>query len=181
MLFAHDTSVSLETAAALANTEPGVGEADGLPDLAALDDFVGTWVFTGSRTRDDAEVAAVRDLRPELRETWSADEDRVVEIVNGLLRRGEALPQLVRHDGWEDYHLHATTPEQDLATRMAVEFAMAFVDVVRAGELSRLRVCAGSDCVRLFVDVSRNRSRRFCSTRCGNLANVRAYRSRQGG
>lgn len=186
MLFAHDTSVSLDTAAALANTQPGEGDgaSEALPDLGALEEFTRTWEFTGSRARDAEELAQVRALRPVLRAVWAAaqagDEDAVVEAVNGWLRGGCALPQLVRHAGWEDYHLHATTPEQGLATRMAVEFAMALVDVVRAGELSRLRTCEGQGCDALFVDASRNRSRRFCSTRCGNLANVRAYRERQG-
>ena len=81
--------------------------------------------------RDDAELRAVRELRPRLRRLWEVDEEAVVEIINGLLRDANALPQLVRHDEW-DYHLHATPPEAPLATRMAVEAAMAFVDVVRS-------------------------------------------------
>ncbi|HET6878508.1 MAG TPA: CGNR zinc finger domain-containing protein, partial [Jatrophihabitans sp.] len=80
--------------------------------------------------------------------------------------------------GW-DYHLHATPPDAPLADRMAVEAAMAFVDVIRMGELSRLRVCAADDCEDVVVDLSKNRSRRFCDSGCGNRANVAAYRARQ--
>jgi len=143
MLFAHDTEVALAAAAALVNTADG--EDEHLPDVAALDEFVRTWGWTGDRRRDEAELRAVRELRPRLRQAWEVSEDRVVEIVNELLREAKALPQLVRHDVW-DYHLHATPPDAPLATRMAVEAAMALVDVVRGRELSRLRICeyAGS-------------------------------------
>ena len=56
---------------------------------------------------------------------------------------------------------------------------MAMIDVIRADEISRLDVCAASDCEGLVLDLSRNRSRRFCSTACTNRAAVAAYRARQ--
>jgi anthraniloyl-CoA monooxygenase len=65
------------------------------------------------------------------------------------------------------------------ATRMAVEAAMAMIDVVRTGELSRLRLCAGDDCDNVVVDLSKNRSKRFCESGCGNRAAVAAYRARK--
>ena len=60
-----------------------------------------------------------------------------------------------------------------------VEAAMAMVDVIRTDELSRLRHCAADDCSGVLVDLSRNRSRRFCSTACSNRVNVAAFRARQ--
>jgi hypothetical protein len=39
---------------------------------------------------------------------------------------------------------------------MAVEAAMAFVGVVRSGELSRLRICEYPDYGNLVVDLSKN-------------------------
>ncbi len=174
MLFAHDTEVALAAAAALVNTE----DDGGLDDLAGLDAFVAEWGWTGSRRHTSAELEAVQALRPRLRQVWYEDVDGAVEIVNRLLREASALPRLVKHDGW-DYHLHATSPDQPLADRMAVEAAMAFVDVIRTGELDRLRVCAGDDCRNVLVDLSKNRSRRFCDKGCGNRANVAAYRARR--
>jgi predicted RNA-binding Zn ribbon-like protein len=174
LVFAHDTEVALAAAAALVNTADG----EQLPDVAALDEFVRTWGWTGDRARDEAELRAVRDLRPRLRRIWEVGEQEVVEIVNTLLREANALPQLVRHDGW-DYHLHATPPDAPLASRMAVEAAMAFVDVVRGKELSRLRTCAYPGCDNVVVDLSKNRSKRFCDNTCGNRAAVAAYRARR--
>jgi len=97
-----------------------------------------------------------------------------------MLAEARALPRLVRHDG-EDWHLHATDDDAPFATRIAVETAMAMVDVVRADETSRLGVCADPDCDGLVLDLSRNRSKRFCSTTCGNRNAVAAYRARQAG
>ncbi len=123
---------------------------------------------------------AVRALRPRLAQLWEVDEDGAVDIVNALLREGNAQPQLVKHDAW-DYHLHATRPDTPLADRMAVEAAMAMVDVIRMGEYGRLQTCAASGCDDVLVDLSKNRSRRFCGTSCANRTNVAAYRARRRG
>ena len=176
MLFAHDTEVSFNATAALVNT--GRGGEEELPDIAALDAFVGHWGWTGSRTHDQAELDAVRALRPRLAELWEMAEDDAVRLVNTLLRDANALPQLIKHDEWE-YHIHATSPQAPLADRMAVDAAMAFADLIRFGELGRLRYCAAGDCDDVLVDLSKNRSRRFCSLTCANRVNVAAYRSRR--
>ncbi|MDP9093868.1 MAG: CGNR zinc finger domain-containing protein [Actinomycetota bacterium] len=180
MIFAHDTEVALSAAAALVNTsrEAGTGDCELLPDAASLDEFVRHWQWTGSRAHDAAELRAVQDLRPRLACLWEVQKDAAVDIVNALLRDARALPQLVKHDMW-DYHLHASSPGDPLAQRMSVEAAMAMTDVIRMGELSRLRVCAGENCARVLVDLSKNRSRRYCDAGCGNRANVAAYRARR--
>jgi predicted RNA-binding Zn ribbon-like protein len=175
MLFAHDTEIALTAAAALVNTQ-GLNE-DRLTEMRELDEFVREWGWTGSRRRTRAELEEVRELRPRLRKLWELDEDDVVRLLNELLNEARALPQLVRHDDW-DYHLHATPPHAPLADRMAVEAAMAFVDVVRQGELDRLRICEADDCEDVHVDLSKNRSRRYCSNACGNRMNVAAFRAR---
>jgi predicted RNA-binding Zn ribbon-like protein len=177
LLFAHDTEVALTAAAALVNT---AAEPDALPDVAALDAFVQEWGWTGSRRRDEAELRAVQSLRPRLRRFWDADDDAAAELVNVLLREGRALPQLVTHGEWA-YHLHATSPDAPLADRMAVEAAMALVDVIRQQELGRLRVCAAERCGDVLVDLSKNRSRRFCDISCANRTNVAAFRARRAG
>jgi predicted RNA-binding Zn ribbon-like protein len=176
MVFAHDTELALNAAAALVNTEQL--DVDELADVAALDRFVTAWGWTGSRRSDDRELERVRALRPRLRALWHADEDGVVEAINAMLRETHALPQLVTH-GEFAYHLHATPPEAPLADRMLVEAAMAVVDVVRSGELDRMRVCDAPGCEDVVVDLSKNRSRRYCSAGCSNRVNVAAFRARR--
>ena len=176
MAFTHDTELSLSATAALVNT--GRAAVEEMPDVAALDQFIADWEWTGSRTHDKAELAAVLRLRSRLARLWEMTADEAVVLVNGLLAEANALPQLVKHDGW-DYHIHATSPDAPLADRMAVDAAMAFADVIRVGEFGRLRVCAADDCEDVLVDLSKNRSRRFCGLTCANRVNVAAYRSRR--
>lgn len=176
MLFAHDTELALVAAAALVNTDGGDGEK--LPDVASLAAFLQAYNWTGRHDNTEAELRSVRRLRPRLRQVWYEDEDGVVAIVNALLRESRALPQLIKHDA-EPYHLHATPRDAPLATRMAVEAAMALADVVRTGELSRLRVCEFPGCGNVLVDLSKNRSKRYCDAGCGNRAAVAAYRARK--
>lgn len=149
-----------------------------LREPADLDALLAPWTYTGARSHDTAEVAAVADLRPTLIELWDADRDRAAELANEILRAHGSAPQLVRHDG-EDWHLHAVDPDRPLAARIAVESAMAFVDLVRTGETDRCKRCADPICGHLFLDESRNRSRRFCCTQCQARINVAAYRARQ--
>lgn len=179
MHFTHDTEVALQGAAALVNTDVRrPGGVDELRTVADLDAFVEAWRWSGRRARDRAELEEVRALRPRLAAFWALDEEDFATQCNALLAEAGALPRLVNHDdfGW---HLHATPDDAPLATRMAVEAAMAFADVLRAGELRRLRTCEADDCQDLHVDLSRNRSRRFCSTTCGNRMAAAAYRERQ--
>lgn len=177
MTFAHDTQVSLQTMAALVNT---AGEPDELNTPAQLADFLHTWSFSGRHDGDEAEVAQVRRLRSRLRGYFDLDDEQLVDAVNELLRDAKALPQVVRHDDW-GWHLHATDPDQPLVVRIAVEAAMALVDVLRAQETERMRACEAPDCDGVLVDLSRNRSRRFCGTTCGNRVAAAAYRSRRAG
>lgn len=180
MVFTHDTDMTLMHAAALANTGPALGDEDreDLPDLDALLAWMDRWEWTGRRPSTEAEVDAVRRLRPRLREIWSLPEERLVEATNTLLEDGQALPRLVRHGafGW---HVHATSDDAPLARRIAVEVGMALIDVIRGDETDRLKVCAGDDCEDLLIDLSKNRSRKFCDGTCGTRANVAAYRARK--
>ncbi len=55
--------------------------------------------------------------------------------------------------------------------------AVAAVDLLRSGSLDRLKVCAA--CPWLFLDTSRNHSRRWCSMDdCGARAKMRRYRAK---
>lgn len=177
MVFAPDTEVALRSVVDLINS--AANGREGLGSQADLDAFLEAEGFSGSRTRDAAELESVRNLRRQLAELWVAGEDAAVATVNRLLREANALPQLVKHDAW-DWHLHATAPEAPLADRMSTEAAMALADVIRGKEMERLRTCEAEDCNAAVLDLTRNRSKRYCDTgNCANRAHVAAYRARQ--
>jgi predicted RNA-binding Zn ribbon-like protein len=175
VVFTDDTNLSLQAAVALVNSAEA---PDTLTSVAELDAFYDRFGYTGRWDHTTAELDAVRAVRPRLRELFLADRDTAAELVSEILAEAHAVPRLVRHDS-SDWHIHAVPQDAPLATRIAVETAMAMIDVVREDETSRFSVCADDDCEGLVLDLSRNRSKRFCSVACGNRNAVAAYRERQ--
>jgi predicted RNA-binding Zn ribbon-like protein len=178
MLFSHDTEASLAAITALVNT---VGlDGDTLLTLADLDDFLARNPYSGVIRRTPQELESLRALRARLRKFWTIeDRDEAAALVNEILEEADARPYLARHDEW-DWHLHVTRPDAPLDERIAAEAAMAFLDLIRADALGRLRICAAEDCNDVLVDLSKNSSKRYCDTgNCGNRTNVAAYRARK--
>ncbi|MEU7908825.1 CGNR zinc finger domain-containing protein [Actinoplanes sp. NPDC049118] len=174
MLLAHDTGAALQAAVELVNSG---AEPDTLATTAWVDDWYARHRYTGRRDRDAAELAELRALRPVLRALLTADRDAAAEMINRMLADAGAVPRLVRHDGI-DWHIHAVSPDEPVVRRIVVETAMAMADLVRGDEMSRLSVCADENCDGIVLDLTRNRSRRFCSTACANRGAVAAYRAR---
>ena len=178
-MFIRDTEQSLRAAAYLVNTLPGFDDDDALVTVDDFEDYLRVNPYTGTIRRDAAEIEAVRAIRPRLRKLWEVDREAAVPLVNAMLRDGGALPQLVIHDGY-DWHIHGTSDDAPLAMRILVEAAMAFVDVIRSDMYDRVRVCSADDCDAVYIDYSRNGSKRYCDTgNCGNRMNVNAYRERK--
>lgn len=182
-VFTPDTEFELAALAALINTAEGLGPS-GREDLATVQDareFAAQWQWTGVLPRTPEDVDALRAARSLLHGLWPlvAEGDEVLAArLNALLRDYRALPQLARHDdfGW---HIHAVPADAPFATRVAVEAVMALVDLVRVGQTGRLRVCVAPGCESVLIDLSKNRSRKYCDGACANRAHAAAYRARR--
>jgi predicted RNA-binding Zn ribbon-like protein len=180
MLFSHDTELTLRAACVLVNSDRIDGEQ--LASLAALDVYLDGFGWTGRRDHDASELDSVHRLRQRLGTIWAVagDEEQAVSQVNALLSDTEASPWLTRHPEMPEWHLHLASVHDPLWQRMGAEMAMALADLIRIGELRRLKICAASDCDAVLVDLSRNRSGKFCDTgNCGNRQHVAAYRERR--
>lgn len=175
MLFTDDTVEALRAAVHLANTAE---DPDTLASGHDFEEFLAAFPYTGRIYHDADELETLRGLRPRLRRMLLAPRDEMVEAINDALRDVTFDAHVVRHDG-ADWHLHAVADDRPLAERILAETAMALLDVVRAEEGSRLAVCADEECEGIVLDLSRNRSRRYCSTTCTNRNAVAAYRARQ--
>lgn len=174
MVFADDTALALETGVWLANSEL---EPDTLTTFDELVEFYDSWGYTGARPTAQ-DLVEVRAVRTQLRRMFKASREGAVPLVNAILSEYQALPQVVRH-GDQDWHIHAAADDRPLAERVLVEAAMGMIDVIRADEMSRFDRCAMDDCEGVVFDLSRNRSRKYCSPTCTNRAAVQAYRARQ--
>jgi hypothetical protein len=104
--------------------------------------------------------------------------DTACGTVNEMMRATKATPLLSRHDG-QAWHLHFHAPDVSWAVGWAGSMATALAIVLGGPAYDRLGVCSASGCDRVYVDVSRNGTRRFCSTACQNRVKAAAFRERR--
>lgn len=180
MELGHDSVCALATIAELVNSSPRVTGEEALPDLAALHAFVERRAVSEPGELGAEDLATVHRLRARLHDIFLApDQETAISLVNALVADARTTPRLTDHDGWP-LHIHYFAPGAPLAEHLAADGAMALALVIAAGEWHRLAICAAPDCDRVLVDLSRNRSKRYCDARtCGNRLHVAAYRARQ--
>jgi predicted RNA-binding Zn ribbon-like protein len=157
-------------------------DGDGLRTVADVQAFGERYAFHGSPAVP-RDVPALRAHRARLDDIamrcGAGDDAAAIELLNTLLAQTGAIPQIVAHDG-RGPHIHVSRPSAPLADRIAAHLAMGLAELVVAGESGRVRSCAAPVCRDVFVDLSRNRSRRYCDSRtCGNRLHVAAYRARR--
>ena len=179
--FGADLLEALIAATELINTgRSSAGE--GLRGVADVQEFSRRYAFQG-RPAGPADVPRLRAYRTRLDAVVTAceagDGTAAADMLNTLLAETGAVPQIVAHDG-RGPHIHVSRPAAPLSDRIAAHLAMGLAELVVAGESQRVRSCASPSCRDVFVDLSRNRSRRYCDSRtCGNRLHVAAYRARK--
>nr|BFE71364.1 CGNR zinc finger domain-containing protein [Actinoplanes digitatis] len=175
MVIAHDTEAALQAAVELVNSG---AEPDTLTSTAWVDAWYAKHRYTGHRARDAAELAELRAARPELRALLTADRDAAAEMINRMLARAGAVPQLIRHDGI-DWHIHAVAAERTPgAARHGGDGDGHGRPGTRRRDVPPVGLRCSENCDGIVLDLTRNRSRRFCGTACANRVAVAAYRAR---
>ena len=135
----------------------------------------------GQREATWDEAAGLCFVAAELRGVFEAvgagAVDDAAGRVNTLLRRTGARPELERHDG-QPWHLHFHAADRSLPSGWAAGCATGLAVVLGSEEHDRLGVCTAPRCDRVYVDTSRNGTRRYCSTSCQNRVKTAAFRAR---
>lgn len=168
------SSGAVQLAVDLANTDPD------LP--SALADFLAAhreWFVGRTRMRlTPAERLDVTELARRVRSVVeAADEAVVIERLNDLLAGVDVHPRVTNHDG--TLHVHYSRPGTSAVAQLTTAVAVGMALLVMDAGWTRLGLCGAEDCQDVFVDTSRNTSRRFCSETCASRAGVAAYRTRQ--
>jgi hypothetical protein len=123
------------------------------------------------------ERSGLRAWAGHLHDVFSAaDADDAARLLNQLLDVVVTHPYLTDHDG--RLHLHYAPGEAAPLHRVQASTAMGLAHLLCDYGMSRLGVCRATDCECVYVDVSRNAQRRFCSESCANRTNVAAFRAR---
>ncbi|MBT8250011.1 MAG: CGNR zinc finger domain-containing protein [Acidimicrobiia bacterium] len=167
----------------LVNTRNPIEDMDAITTIDGLAQFLSEHPATndgsmGGLGRPSAsDLKAVRRLRSELREVFhAADEDEAARLVNAILTNAGAVPRIAFFE--KTPHLYFETDSKRLARRLAAIAGVGLVEVLVDGGVDRLGTCCSEVCVDVFVDTSKNKSRRHCSTTCSNRQNVAAHRER---
>jgi predicted RNA-binding Zn ribbon-like protein len=104
------------------------------------------------------------------------DVDAAAVDLNALLADHPAHPHLAKEGGrWRLHHHPADAALVPMTTAICAE---GLARVIGAGDARRLGTCADAGCERVFLDLSKNGSRRFCSTTCQNRVKAAAFRGR---
>jgi predicted RNA-binding Zn ribbon-like protein len=137
------------------------------------------WAAEHARASD---VAALRVLQRELAAVvdMSAQHDggAVVERINALLSKHPVRPRISGHDE-STWHLHVSDRGAAVAELLAAEAAFGLALLVTEQGAERLGRCSASSCNQAFFDLTTNRTRQYCSTRCATRTNVAKFRSRK--
>jgi predicted RNA-binding Zn ribbon-like protein len=178
-----DLSSYAELAVRLVNTdslghEGGdlLGTLDGLRALVADREHLNHGI-----TRADLET--LRQVRDEFRGFFvscsQGNGGEAAARLNELLIQYPVHPQLSGHDR-QPWHVHYTE-SGSMSDKYAAGAAMGLA--VRLADLGmeRLGVCQAAPCLGVFIDTSAATTRRYCSERCTNRANVTAFRARKRG
>jgi predicted RNA-binding Zn ribbon-like protein len=122
-----------------------------------------------------------RDLRAAVHDVFAARATGAPVPRQALDRLNHHLAEALVHarigeqDGTFDWTWEG---RPDALDRMLWPLARATADLLTSEELARVRMCAGENCGWLFIDASKNRTRRWCSmSDCGNRAKVRRFRA----
>lgn len=176
MNFTHYTDAPVQLAVDLVNTLHPVTGIDELADLGSLRAFLRSHEIDARPLARD--LVAIHHVRADLREVFAAsDSDEAADRLNHLLELAGATPRVTTHGGHA--HLHFQAAEAKLVNRIAITAAMALAVVLCDYGAARLGTCASGSCQEAFVDMSKNRRKRFCSEACAHRESVAAFRARR--
>ena len=172
----YDTygSGAVELAIDLANADRDDPSGRGLPHAPTSE-----WFTPGTPLDLSAgEARPGRETAELVRAVALAEpQDDVLDRLNELLALARPRPYATDHDG--ELHLHYARPDAPALEQLTTTVAMGLSQVVVQHGWQRLGVCSAEGCDDVYVDTSRNASRRYCSNTCASRSTVAAYRARQ--
>ena len=177
MDFDHYSDRCMGAAADLVNTRghPSGREFMGTTELAEA--FLREHDFSAAAGVTEEDLAELHRVRERLEKVfYAANEGAATSSINDLLSEYEVTPRLTDHDG--KWHFHYAPAEAPLGRQVASDVVMGLAALIADFGFDRFGICAADDCGDVFVDTSRNKSRRYCNELCSSRTNVAAHRAR---
>jgi predicted RNA-binding Zn ribbon-like protein len=122
-------------------------------------------------------IALAEQLRAVFEYLDCGDIDAAAQRLNDLLAKHPANPHLAKEDGvWRLHHHPADAALLPMWTSICAE---GLARMIGAQSAHRLGICVAANCDRVYVDATKNGSRRFCSVTCQNRTKTAAFRQRK--
>lgn len=172
------TDASVRLMIELANSyDARLASPEQLPDVVAVREFLQRHRMLGPNSVHQRDVRDLQELRARIRRVFeAADEAARIEELNSLLADADVTPWIKQTSAGRE--IFFAPPDVPLARRVSCDAGLGLA-MMMTDHAERLKICAATDCANVFVDESRNRSRRWCSDRCSGRVNVAAFRSRK--
>lgn len=182
MLFGNDVRAAFGVVTDLMNTS-SLRSANGdlLEDPSTIDEIARANALSYTPDHTRAEDVEVRMLRSRLEEFLrNPTLQSRLTLINSLLVTAGSTPQLASHPGDELPHFHYTMEDASFASKLTALAAIGLARLMTTQGEDRFRICDGEGCDKVFIDVSKNASRRFCDSQtCGNRLHAARYRARR--
>jgi predicted RNA-binding Zn ribbon-like protein len=143
--------------------------------------FLSRWEGTDGLEADTAFRDELRRLRKTLNSAVDATingrpiPQELLESLNSIMAAAPVVLRLKQSgDRYGIEHRSAARTRDSVLSIIALSFA----EVLVHGEPNRIKTCENSDCGWVFYDLSKNQTRRWCDTGCGNLMKIRRFRAR---
>ncbi|MDQ3767159.1 MAG: CGNR zinc finger domain-containing protein [Actinomycetota bacterium] len=179
MDFTHYSDEAVAIAVDLVNSRGSWSGSEYLPDSEAVFGFLRDHGLSAPQSIGKQEITSIHALRSRLADAFMApDETTSVTILNQLLDEVGTHPQLTDHDGG-GWHLHYVPASKAVSQQLTTVAAMGLATVIAEHGFERIGVCSADECRDVYIDTSRNKSRRYCDDSCSSRMNVAAYRARR--
>jgi len=157
---------------------------DRLDDAEWIRKWLDKHSFADFPLPDAGQVESLKAFRELLYRLAQAFVDGVPPVgsdlreLNGTMAAGHVVRSLEMVEGGR-YVLELQPTERNWESAKA-EIAASFARTLSEGEPSRIRFCDNPNCLWVYYDDTRNRSKRYCDDKlCGNLMKVRRFRARK--
>jgi predicted RNA-binding Zn ribbon-like protein len=126
----------------------------------------------------DADVDRARLLRSRLTAAFDArTQAEAVDALNAVVEEAGTPPRLEQTG--PSWSFRSWPDEGEGLAFLAPYAALGLLEAIREGAWERFGRCAGTPCRCVYIDRSRNRSRRFCSELCADRVAQADYRRRR--
>lgn len=98
-----------------------------------------------------------------------------IEFINSCLSKAPSYKEVQIVEGQIISKSVSNAPVQD---KLVAQLISALIESIENGLIQKVRRCGVNDCQFYFLDKSKNQNKKYCSTKCNNVAKVRRFREK---